>query len=145
MNKAKPQEDTKMDLSNAVVGDKYLSENNMTYTVAVVGDINLVCRGFGNKLIFFDFDGSSEDGGVLLVKKHDPRWWLSELPDAEWFELFSVDYIMFSSVGVWRAYMATGPEFILRQDRMPRPKGEEYQQSKISIKDLAEYQSKGKE
>ena len=108
-----------------------------------------------NSVFLFEYpDGGAtltdEDGinkvinECSIVKKHDDRPWLKDLPPAEWFQLLLVDDIQCNSMGQWMiSRNHTGAKdisFNIDNNFMPTLKGQEYEKSKISIKDLAEWQ-----
>lgn len=132
-----------LDLSNSEVDDIYIDESGNKFPIALVGDKNAVIKSNSGHYIAVNFCGTGP-GALQLVKKHDERWWLSELPPAD---IFCKSFISIScgKSGEWHMNRSDGFTPTLLGLKMPKLKGDEWTISGIDIKDLAAFQSKGKE
>ena len=143
----RPQEEVKMfDLSGAVKEAQFESECKRIFTVAYVGEKESYwcMESATGRAYIFDRTGIDDVASVRLVKKHDPRPWLSELPDASMFELYETEFIECTN-GNWSATRKlTGYRSTLEQSCMPELTDGQRINSKISIADLAKWQAENK-
>ena len=144
-----------IDLTSAKVGDKYLTEDNQECSVVAIGHYT-VC--FNLTVVDFLFvtndDGkpSETHNGCkeLTIKcKADPRPWLKDLLDAD---LFVGEWLACDKEGEWFSFNREPTKFTitfsdqscsavtLEGVKMPKLTGDQWKDSKISIKDLKAWQ-----
>ena len=156
----KKLKETKMiDLSKAKVGDEYLcgSEFNGSVVMSVAfidkSKTCFVLRGDGVGDLFVHENGKTIVSRLQgVIKKHDPRPWLKDLPDAD---LFNYQWLACDEDGSWY-YYSSEPKItpvnhhanhdVTEQSghldciKMPTLTGDQWKQSKISITELREWQ-----
>ena len=139
-----------MDLSGAVKEDKFESECQRTFTVAYVGakESYWCMESETGRAYIFGRAGVDDVASVRLVKKHDPRPWLKDLPDASLFDRGAVVGIgkLKECDGGWWYFVHISDESgddrrYLPLANMPDLTDEECETSEISIADLAKWQS----
>jgi len=141
------EEATMIDLSKAEIGDEFVCDRDFKGDVVmsvVFVDKSKTCfvlRGDGGGDMFVHENGKGiVSGRQGVVSKHEPRWWLKKLPDADLFnaDIESIKYEMDSEKGNW--YVAAGSGDHWCSFKMPTLTGDEWKQSKISIDELREWQ-----
>jgi hypothetical protein len=147
------KETTMVELSAAKVNDKfnYVSNigdspdfgkerSNQVMKVVFVGKDDRVMQTDAGGLHVFNHNcKSSECGTWKITAKHEPRWWLKDLPDASFFEFYDTYEIRCESNGFWWAN-SEKINYPLNKDKMPKLTGDEHKLSKISIPDLRTWQ-----
>jgi len=129
-------------LSGAVVGDQFDSNIKMVLTVKYIASDGAVLMEDEDGTSYF-FDGELTDtrGVQRIISKHDPRPWLSQLPDASMFALYETAFISCNYSGVWLATNKNGSPLVLDGDLMPKLTGDQWRQSKTYIVELAKWQA----
>ena len=77
-----------------------------------------------------------------IIKKHDDRPWIKDLPPAEWFEWCDIKLIYQSSAGSWYGITHDHDEIQLRASKMPETLFPSRGKTELLIIDLKEWQSK---
>jgi hypothetical protein len=144
--------ETKMiDLSTAVVGDKFVLNNGKVVSFFARTKMNSICEMEGGYAILYEHDGKFDEGvehgeaseSWRIVAKHDPRHWLKDLPDADLFDE-DMDYLDFcGNVNHWRCTDIDGT-YAWMCLKMPTLTGDEWKLSKISIVELRAWQAANK-
>ncbi len=141
-----------INLRKSAVGDKFDS-NNERYELLMKSDKDFVIKGNGGRLYIVNRQGSSYDAdAVKLTTKHEPRHWLKDLPNTDFFS-DGVNWLAYyKGIGAWFAYYSEpssdnsgsedgGSISALDMIKMPKITGDEWKLSKISIPDLNAWQA----
>lgn len=151
-----------IDLSTAVVGDKFVTEDNQECVISLKKGYDICFELLdGADLLFI----TNEDGvpsnanyhNLRIKSKRDPRHWLGWLPDAD---LFSGNWLAENNSGGWfchenepnrednnggvSLYADSGRSVNCLCLKMPTLTGDEWRNSKISIDDLRAWQKENK-
>jgi len=152
-------EDTKkemmmIDLRGAKVGDYLNANSGGIYKVVMFGLVNLIVKLKGSDSAPYatcTMDGYIDEK-ICIVSKHDRRWWLKDLPDAD---IFNDGWLAIQADEGWYwferepvissddEYYHTNGMFILTPIsgiKMPELADDEWKLSKISIAELREWQ-----
>jgi hypothetical protein len=144
-----PIKETKMiDLSKAKVGDRFVLKGDQVVSLIKRNETQLMLEDEEGFYLNRVRDGrSTENNEFDIVSKHDPRPWLSELPDAD---LFDDDIILYNTDrddwGFSKMHIACGVDYwkggltILSGIKMPKLTGDQWKDSKISIAELRVWQ-----
>ena len=124
--------------------------SKMVY-VSVTGD-RFCFENAAGGLFIVDEEGKPLLFDTSIIKRHDTRWWLKDLPDAD---LFAYCWLACDSDGSWFYYKSEPiidtVNFKVQGDiwqqfrhldgiKMPELKGDDWKESKISIDELREWQ-----
>lgn len=147
-----------INLKNAKIDDRFLDEANEVVKIVYISkNCHEFCGEYevNGSLLSFDINGiESIDGILMLYKKHDDRWWLKDLPDADLFADFC--WIACDNPNGWflyagepnlatNSFSAIGMNSAVKLgEKMPKLTCEEWKQSKISIAELREWQGENK-
>lgn len=158
----KQKEDNKLKLTKDDIGKEFECNYGVTYEVILVGEGNAVLLMDNNTDRYPDeYLACSLCGSIdnvnALVKRHEPRWWLSQFPDAD---LFNDGWFSCGEKGKWHFTETEPVEFkggfyrdnIIGSGKseyiisliMPTLKVGEWKLSKISTDELRELQRVGK-
>ena len=154
-----------IDLSTAVVGDKFLDDNDNVVEIVIVDHETGRYIGKGAGVIggrtfygvYYKNGYNDINDAVGLVSKHEPRHWLKDLPDADLF-IDDITHIAGTRGGEWQAYRGESimgtccfdnestDTFTssINMIKMPTLTGDEWCDSKISIVDLKAWQEVNK-
>lgn len=151
-----------IDLSTAVVGDKFLLNNGNIVSFFARTKMNSICELETGHAMLYEhngkFDESVECGNSKdewdIVSKHDSRHWLKDLPDADLFSE-DVEFLASDNDSVWWGY-GDDPEingryfegvdsWPMHPLKMPTLTGDEWKLSKISIVELRAWQKEQKD
>lgn len=144
-----------IDLSNARVGDLYECDSGFAHKVVIVGDIDVVTIAEypkaeypeGNLHCVFRKSNAEEveDGSAVLVSKIDNRPWLKDMPDARIFD-DKVKWLEYSGGHECWLYSWNDSYEDLRRIplKMPEITQKQAKDSKITIKELREWQLNNK-
>jgi len=157
------KKETKLKLTEDDIGKKFENKARAVFEVTGVGifSASLKSKETGWESVWTcELDGAIHTGGMYkdnkLIKRHEPRYWLKDLPDAD---LFTYDWIACDSDGTWFYYMseprsndvnhvekgsASEQSGHLDCLQMPRLKNDEWKLSKISMVELKEWQEANK-
>ena len=152
----KDKKETKLKLTKDDIGKEFENDNGEIFTLMHIGTINGVVSDFNGlfRLTPLIVGAGKLDNSVhfeRMVKRHEPRWWLKDLPDADLLKYY---WVSCDGSGNWFNYSA---EPVIHKDdsyfhsggpiqsmgcikSMPTLKNEEWKLSKISIKELKEWQ-----
>lgn len=150
-----PKKETKLKLTKDDVGKEFEIGSGSVFKSLYFKNEQSVLEGPVGDLHVCDSYGYMDSLSVSIIKRHEPRWWLKDMPDAGAFILFEIKWLACIG-GCWHAHqdepifnndhfqydshMAT----ILNRYLMPQLKGDEWELSKISIDDLREWQKENK-
>ncbi len=142
-----------IDLSNAKVGDKFETRNGHAATIIAKAHNNNCLAFSDGSLMLCRNDGTIATSGSIIISKHEPRQWLKDMPDAD---LIRGQWIACDNNLDWMSYDAepyiqettfdsSYEHFVLEGFKgMPKLKGDEWKDSKISIDELREWQKENK-
>lgn len=151
--KREQKEDNKLKLTKDDVGKEFECELGNVFEITAFDKVNAVAKSKeDNGYFIINHDGSFFAMGTRLnkklVKRHEPRWWLSQLPDTN---LFDCNWIASDYDGAWYHFNIEPTRIIdgcflahendscaqsISGIKMPKLKGDEYKLSKISIDEL---------
>ena len=138
------KEDDKLKLTKDDIGNKFENKKKGIFEVVAVGEHNASLLSKSGVYHSCQLDGViNTTSDNVLVKRHDPRWWLSQLPDAD---LFHEDVKLIGchnskEAGWWYVVDKNGSNRWLPLV-MPKLKAEDYLLSKITPDELREWQEK---
>lgn len=136
----------KIDLTNAVVGDKFNSDGKGGYTVVIMGSADIVMLSDNGTHYSIQFDGEFSDyNDCRITSKVDTRHWLKYMPDADDF-LDTVEFLEFDNMkGMWYVYIeGCGLQSYVTFLKMPKLTPNESRSSRIYIDDLRNWQKENK-
>ena len=141
----RPQEEVKMlDLSGAMVGEKFESKIGVIFEIMIIGEFNLIVKSLTNGWLYtVTFKGFSRE--IELFKKHTPRPWLSQLPDAGLFDesIYSIRYEI-TCGWVFSKFRSKETWMVIDLITMPPINDGEAHLTGILISDLAKWQAENK-
>lgn len=140
------------------IGKKFENEIGGIFTLKEVGDLNCSLLSESGIYSTCQHDGITgcDNNRIIqgLVKAHEPRWWLSQLPDAD---LFALDWIACDKVDFWSSHEAQplfdGSKFTVKGFassyeisgiNMPKLNSDECLISAISKNNLRQWQKNNK-
>lgn len=140
-----------INLSNAKIGDWYSYDSNGAAKLIALGTEE-ACFLFEDNTGFLvtDLNGCNSDGIPVVVSKIDPRPWLKDMPDAGIF-VDEAKWLACDSSGLWFGYNVepslhlsgwggTNSYCNCGAIKMPTLTGDQWEDSKISIEELREWQ-----
>lgn len=139
------EKETKLKLTKDDVGKQFECDKGNVFEIIAFDKVNAVAKAQKDSGYFIvNHDGSFFVLGTRisksLIKRHEPRWWLSHLPKGiiEACELYAVDCIECDNFG-WHGHGSNGDIKTLDNNKMPKLIGAELNLSKISIVELSEF------
>jgi len=152
----KPKKETKLKLTKEDVGKKFEDRFEQVYKIQLCTDSDVAVTDNDGHIFVCDYDGVFENAITnQLIKRHEPRYWLKDLPDAD---LFTYDWIACDENGEWYNYEYSPPilsdvaygaggggMFCMACIKdLPKLTGDEWKLSKITIDDLRVWQKENK-
>lgn len=149
-----------IDLRNVAVGDEFLVDTDLSspavMTMALITEIRYVLTTEEGGILTLNSQGETmRPATIKSISKHEPRHWLKDFPDAD---LFLGSWLACDKSGEWYGFSgapsidgqdiifsAHGASYSHRGIKMPTLTGDEWKLSKISIKDLLEWQKAHKD
>ena len=151
-------EHTMQELKDIEVGGKLVLDNDDVVTIIHLNTSQIVSQGDAGYYLNSRINGKSTELAEFDIKaKHDPRWWLKDLPDADLFRgnwLACSDSCDNSEWHVWDEEPSEGLTSWVKKPcdnifcervtaiKMPTLTGDAWKKSKISIARLKEWQEK---
>ena len=151
-SRSKQKEDNKLKLSKDDVGEKFENDFGQVFKIELCGGADIAVTDNDGYIFVCDYCGVFENKVTKpLVKRHEPRWWLKDIPDAD---LFVCNWLACDKGGIWYGFGGEEPLIFecgyddengrmvtpLKSIRMPNLTSDEWKLSKISIKELREWQ-----
>ena len=133
------KKETKLKLTKDDVGKEFENQNGAVYTVRLVNQVNVSIESTSGNYYSCHFDGVFHEGVCVLIKRHEPRYWLKDLPDADLF-IEGVLSIHFDAAQRWAVTYFDGHGHWLPYAGLPMLDDENIAISLISIDDLREWQ-----
>ncbi len=143
-------DDAAFKLTKDGIGKEFETEKGMVFEVCLVGGLNAVIQNGSTGFLTCSLIGEIDGSKHKLVKRHEPRWWIKDLPDAD---LIKGKWICFDRRGPWHSfesepsngnltfYVEEGFSYNMNcVKNMPKLNDEEWKLSKISIDELRELQ-----
>ena len=130
-----------IDLTGAKVGEQYVIGSGEVMTV-LIKTVDAIVLGNDELSCMVDFGGETQhaNSSMSVIRKHEPRHWLKDLPSADLFELYGGVDLTCGENGVWLSHDEGGFTLPLNKGKMPTLTGDEWKDSKISIVDLKAWQ-----
>lgn len=154
------KEDKKLKLTKEDIGNKFECNNDgyrRAKLVYISGSDRFCFENSGGGLFVTDEDGDFVTNKTSIVKRHEPRWWLSQLPDAdlldlEWLSIDNDNHIylynheprILAGCERWNGGYSSESTRLSGLKCMPKLKNDEWKLSKISIDELRKWQNDNK-
>lgn len=147
------KEGNKLKLTKDDIGKEFENKAGITFEVCLVGDHGAVLISQFGDYITCSLNGViSQDDDNLLVNRHEPRWWLKDLPNAN---LFKGKWIACDRLNRWiifphkpvigsTGFYQGGSELVGIKMPLLKPKKCEWKLSEISIEELGKWQKENK-
>ncbi|HHZ71427.1 MAG TPA: hypothetical protein EYN54_14375 [Methylococcaceae bacterium] len=142
------KKETKLKLTEDDIGKKFENKARAVFEVTGVGifSASLKSKETGWESVWTcELDGAIHTGGMYkdnkLIKRHEPRYWLKDLPDADLFNV-GIGGIYCNKAGWFASSGELSGSFIT--NRMPELTPNDYSLSKISMVELKEWQEANK-
>ncbi len=138
-----PKKETKLRLTKEDVGKKFETSNGCVYSVALVNDENAVIESETGNYYSCDLHGKCFHGANSIIKRHEPRWWLKDMPDADSFSK-DVSSIHFEGDMNWYVTDVNGHDHWLPYADLPKLDDNDRKLSEMTIEYLRVWQKKNK-
>lgn len=155
------KEDKKLKLTKDDIGNKFENTAGIVFELSLVGEHGAVLLSQFGDYVICSLGGLINGGDSLitnsLVKRHEPRWWLSQLPDAdlldlEWLSIDNDNHIylynheprILAGCERWNGGYSSESTRLSGLKCMPKLKNDEWKLSKISIDELRKWQNDNK-
>ena len=144
-----PKKETKLRLTIDDVGKKFENEAFAVFEVTGVGTFSASLKTTSalESVWTCELDGSIHNAGKYkdnkLVKRHEPRWWLKDMPDADSFSK-DVSSIHFEGDMNWYVTDVNGHDHWLPYADLPKLDDNDRKLSEMTIEYLRVWQKKNK-
>ncbi len=132
-------------LKDIKIGGKLVLDNDDVVTIIHLSRSQIVSQGDAGYYLNSSINGKSTELSEFDIKaKHDPRWWLKDLPDASIFNS-EVEYLEYDPRKGWFCYIAgCGLPTYLDCLKTPKLAIDETNLSRITLLNLKTWQEQSK-